>query len=92
MGHKSVLIWGLAQWARPMFHLLLDGESDAVHRQLGEMLPYDSYFRFQVELVHNRLCLDNALPTNIENLVLDAKRLIGSATKELDLLCELLTR
>ncbi len=92
MGHKSVQNWGLAQWARPMFHLLLDGASDAVHRQLREMLPRDSYFRFQVELVRGSESLDNASRANIKNLVLDAQRLIRSATKELDLLCELLTR
>ena len=92
ISHHQVRDWGLAQWARPILHVIMDGASDAVHRQLREILPSDAYYRFQIELEHASESMDDASPLNIERLLLDASRLMKASDRELDALCELLTK
>ena len=92
ISHHQVRDWGLAQWARPILHVIMDGASDAVHRQLREILPGEAYHRFQVDLLHASESMDDASPENIERLFLDARRLIKASDRELDTICTLLAK
>ena len=91
MAHHEVKDWGLAQWARPILHVLMDGASDVVHRQLREMLPEDAYWRLQVRLAHASESIDDATHKNLADLMAEGERLIKSADRELDAICETLS-
>ncbi len=82
--------WGLAQWARPIVHLVQDGSGDAVHRQLSVFLSSNSYFRLQADLVSGSEHLDDTSSANLEHLIDDAERFIHQNDERIDQLCELL--
>ena len=92
MAHHEVKDWGLAQWARPILHVLMDGASHVVHRQLREMLPADAYWRLQVDLARASESLDDTTPQNLADLMAEGERLIQSADRELDAICGALSR
>ena len=87
VAHHEVKDWGLAQWARPILHVLMDGNSDIVHRQLREMLPAEAYWRLQVELTRASETLDDASPANLADLMAEGEKLIEAADRELDSIC-----
>ncbi|MDA8262749.1 MAG: patatin-like phospholipase family protein [Actinomycetota bacterium] len=91
MAHQEVSDWGLAQWARPILHVLMDGASHVVHRQLREMLPADAYWRLQVDLAHASESIDDATPQNLADLMAAGERLVKSTDRELDEICATLT-
>ncbi|MDA8209268.1 MAG: patatin-like phospholipase family protein [Actinomycetota bacterium] len=92
IAHHEVRDWGLAQWARPILHVLMDGASDVVHRQLREMLPPDAYWRLQIDLTRASESIDDATPRNLADLMAEGERLIKSSDRELDAICEALAR
>jgi patatin-like phospholipase/acyl hydrolase len=83
--------WGLAHWARPLLHIVVDGAGETVDFQLRTMLGEDHYHRFQIPLKHASDDLDDASPENIEKLREEAQRLIEGQDRELDGVCQQLT-
>jgi hypothetical protein len=73
----------------------MDGVSDTVEHQLGWLLPdrdgQPRYFRFQLERPPAAATLDHAGPAQLEALAEAASGLIETQTKQLDILCEILT-
>jgi patatin-like phospholipase/acyl hydrolase len=92
MAADEVLDWGLAHWGRVILHLVIDGSSEMVHRQLGEILPPGSYHRLQAALADASEALDDATEANIDRLKSLAAGLIAANDRELDELCAELSR
>jgi patatin-like phospholipase/acyl hydrolase len=85
--------WGVAQWARPVFSVVLDGISSAVDQQLWQLLPTGNtmanrYYRFQPTLTPESSSFDNTSPENIETLKNLSKDLITNNQEALSLLCQ----
>jgi predicted acylesterase/phospholipase RssA len=80
--------WGLAQWARPILHVVLDAVSIAIDQQLIALLGPERYWRFQVELTHARDDIDDASPENLDRLREEAARLIEEQSERLDRILE----
>jgi hypothetical protein len=75
-----------------ILHLVIDGSSEMVHRQLGEILPPGSYHRLQAALADASEALDDATEANIDRLKSLAAGLIAANDRELDELCAELSR
>ncbi len=89
--YEQVRHWGLAEWARPLLHVVLDGASMAIHEQLATILGPERYSRLQVTLTQASDDLDDARPENIARLERHARELIADRSAELDRLVKLLT-
>jgi predicted acylesterase/phospholipase RssA len=88
--------WGLIGWARPVLDLVFDGVSDAVDYQMRKLLEEfkdpTQYYRFQGELTHANDDMDDASERNIRDLRLLAGSLIENHHREIDQLCDRLSR
>jgi patatin-like phospholipase/acyl hydrolase len=87
--------WGVAQWARPILDIVLDGVSSTVEYQLRSLLPArpdgtDRYFRLQTPLNERNSSLDNATRENLKALRAQAGRLVEERSGEIDRICEAL--
>jgi len=81
--------WGLAQWARPLLGVMMDGSSAAIDYQLDELLGLDrDHFRFQTQLQGVSDALDDASAQNIEGLRELAQSSIADNNGRLDAVCE----
>ena len=85
---KRAKSWGLAQWAKPIFNVVLDGVSATVDYQLKQMVP--QYFRFQPNLEASCAPMDKVDGQNLRRLRLTADAMIRERSQELRLLGELL--
>ena len=86
--------WGLAQWAKPVFNIVMDGGSQTVDYQLRQLLPGKlagpRYYRFQPQLDASTRAMDNAAASNMRRLRILAGALIGDhATQLHDLAAQL---
>lgn len=86
--YEQIRHWGLAQWARPILHVVLDGASIAIDQQLRAVLGPERYWRFQIALTRARDELDDARPENIALLKREAEQLISDRSADLDRLAE----
>ena len=84
--------WGLAQWARPILHVVFDGVGQSIDFQLQHLLGPERYHRIQCPLQHASHDLDDASPENIAQLEEESARTIQAHDDELDTLCKLLVR
>lgn len=89
--YAQIREWGVAQWARPILHLVLDGVSMAIDHQLAELLRPGCYWRFQSVLTQARDDLDDARPENIAQLKAQASNLISARAAELEEVAERLS-
>jgi patatin-like phospholipase/acyl hydrolase len=80
--------WGLAGWLVPLLGIVFDGINDTVDYQLRQILPKESYYRFQVVLYQGNEDMDDASSQNIRILKLLAEELINKEKDKLDRLCE----
>ncbi len=87
--YKRAKSWGLAQWAKPIFNVVLDGVSATVDYQLKQMVP--QYFRFQATLEASCAPMDKVDRQNLRRLRLTAEAMIRERSQELHLLSELLS-
>lgn len=84
--------WGLIEWARPLFDIVLDGVSDTVNYQMktilnrGEEVP--QYFRFQIPLQGASDDLDDASPDNLRALERLAEQLRAKEADRLRAVCD----
>ena len=84
--------WGLAQWAKPVLNVVLDGGSATVDYQLQKLCEVGNYFRFQPMLEASCSPMDKTNPANLRRLRLTADTLIREKRVELDKIAGLLTR
>jgi hypothetical protein len=94
--YEQVINWGLAQWARPLLNIVLDGISDSTHDHMEKAhrstyTNLEHYFRFQADLAAEQEYIDNATPKNIRALKVRAADLIRESENELNSLCRVLT-
>lgn len=88
--------WGLLGWIRPLFSLMMDGQSDAADFHLRQLLPdaelmsAQRYFRFDTELDIANDNIDEASGTNIRNLKKEAEQILENQQAEMDRLLRLL--
>lgn len=78
--------WGKAGWAIPILSCMFDGASDAANYQMSHILG-DSFVRLQTSLSIASDDMDNATNGNIQNLKLEARKLIKIHKKEIDRIC-----
>ncbi len=86
--YEQVRHWGLAQWARPILGVVLDGVSMVIDHQLSAILGPERYWRFQTVLTQANDDLDDATPENIALLKGHAQELIRSRSDDLDRLVD----
>jgi patatin-like phospholipase/acyl hydrolase len=82
--------FGLAEWARPLLNVVMDGVSDATDFQCRQILG-ERHFRFQTPLETGMDDLDDVSQTNMEALAERAKRLVADRSADLDRVCAELT-
>jgi patatin-like phospholipase/acyl hydrolase len=83
--------WGLAQWAKPLLHIVANGTNKVIDLELQHFLGSERYHRFQVELPEE--CdLDNATPENFQRLRKLAEDLVTKRSADLDRVCAHLLR
>jgi patatin-like phospholipase/acyl hydrolase len=90
IAYSEAMDWGLAGWAIPLLSCMFDGASDAASYQMSQILG-DSFIRFQTSLSIASDDMDNATKGNIENLKLEAKKLISVNKKEIERVCAILS-
>lgn len=86
--------WGLIEWARPLFKVLLGGSSDSVHYQMRELLP-DGYVRITKDFDggrgHSALqVIDDASPKNLQALERFAEGIVTDRLDEIERLAKVL--
>jgi uncharacterized protein len=84
--------FGLAQWAKPVLEIVLDGVSSTVDYQLRQLLPAGAsgvrrYYRFQTRLEPGSESMDNASADNIRSLKLKGQALVRDRDDDLTTLC-----
>ena len=83
--------WGLAQWAKPLLHVVANGTNKVIDFELRHFLGSERYYRFQVELTKD--CeLDDAAPENFDHLRKLGADLVKRTSRELDHVCAHLVR
>ncbi|MHA1469484.1 MAG: CBASS cGAMP-activated phospholipase [Candidatus Asgardarchaeia archaeon] len=81
--------WGLVGWTVPLLSCMFDGASDVVDYQMKQILG-DSFIRLQTSLVVASDDMDNVTKGNIDNLKLEAKKLIKTHKIQIDKICNIL--
>lgn len=71
--------WGAAEWAIPLIDVLFDGSADSVNYIASQLIPRQSYFRFQTRLSDAYDDLDNADKTNLNALMRLASQYIDGS-------------
>lgn len=79
--------WGKILWARPVIGVVLDGASDTVEHELGQLLQKNSYYRFQTDIPASNRAMDDASPSNIAALKEIAAAMIRDRTDDIDTIC-----
>ena len=83
--------WGLTSWAHPLIDILMDGVTDTVDYEVGQLLG-DRYLRLQTDLSQEEQELDDARATNIAALEASAQEMIVAKQAMLDAFCARLSR
>ncbi len=89
--HYEAKNWGKAGWLIPLLDCMFDGVADASHYQMNMLLD-DGYIRLQTSLDTASDDMDNVTDSNIENLKLEATRLIQAHTDDLERICKILSQ
>jgi patatin-like phospholipase/acyl hydrolase len=83
--------WGLANWAKPILDVVLDGVSDTVDHQMDQLCNRDGgvrrYYRFQTELPDGVGAMDDASPEHVRQLQAAAQSIVREQGDQLDDLC-----
>jgi patatin-like phospholipase/acyl hydrolase len=83
--------WGLAQWAKPLLHIVANGTNKVIDLELQHFLGSERYFRFQPDLPEE--CdLDDASPARFHDLRRLGEDLVTKMGDDLDSVCSLLAR
>ncbi len=79
--------WGKISWAQPVIGVVLDGASDTVEHELGQLLKKDEYHRFQTDIPTPYRAIDDASPRNLAELTSIAQAMIDGRSAELSAIC-----
>lgn len=60
--------YNVLDWAKNLFDITSDGQSDNTEYLLRKLLPEDRYFRFQVRLPKTNASMDNIEDSNLKDL------------------------
>jgi patatin-like phospholipase/acyl hydrolase len=88
---KEARDWGRLGWALPLLSCMFDGVADAADYQMTTLLE-ENYFRLQTDLSIASDDMDNVTNGNIENLILEAKKLIRTQKHRIEAIVKILTR
>lgn len=88
--YQEARSWGKAGWLLPLLGCMFDGVSDAADYQMRRLIG-EKYIRLQTSLSIGSDDMDNATQGNIENLKLEAKKLIRTHKAEMELIRQFLT-
>jgi len=87
--------WGVANWAKPIIDILMQGSSYTVDYQLQQLLPptlagQRGYYRFTAHINDTGVDshMDNAKKENIDALLNMGKQVITQHDKEIDEVCK----
>jgi hypothetical protein len=72
--------------------VVFDGISDTTDHQLRTLLQRNRYYRFQTQLTKKSQDMDDASAQNIARLKSFGTRIIRTKSRQIDKLCEALTR
>lgn len=75
--HEEAVDWGLLEWAGPVISVMMDGQLDAPHYQLEQILGAN-YYRFQGRLELANDDMDDASRRNIAALEEEARRILAA--------------
>ena len=85
--YDDIKSWGEARWVQPLISVMMDGVSAATDYQLAQILGQDNYFRLQTTLDVASDEMDDASKDNIQNLLLQADRLLEASDSTLTKIC-----
>lgn len=80
-------IRGKIFWAQPLLGMVLDGASDTVEHELGQLLSPPDYYRFQLPIPNANREIDDASVTNLKTLKDLTNTMITARTEDLDAIC-----
>jgi patatin-like phospholipase/acyl hydrolase len=80
--------FGKLFWAVPVIGVLLDGNSDTVEYELGQLLPKGKYYRFQTNIPRANRAIDDASRRNLADLRAVAGRMIADRSADLTIVCQ----
>lgn len=75
--------WGKAMWALPVIDCMFDGSSKATHYAMSNILPKESYWRFQTQLTETAEALDGVSEMNLVELERLGRNLIDASRDRL---------
>jgi len=84
--YEDAVSWGLLEWAGPVISVMMDGQLDAPHYQLEQILGAN-YYRFQGRLELANDDMDDASRRNIAALKEEARRIVAAQEGERRALC-----
>ncbi|TAE75358.1 MAG: patatin [Bacteroidetes bacterium] len=93
--YKNAVDWGLIHWAKPTIDMMFDGVSNSINYQLQalfETRKNHTYYRFQRELQNQYNDMDDTSTETLNYLVALSERLISEQWKEINELCEKLSK
>ena len=85
--YSQALGWGKLFWAQPVVGVVLDGSSDTVEHELGQLLGPAEYHRFQTAIPVANRAMDDASPSNLQALRDIAQAMIQTRNADLDAIC-----
>lgn len=90
--------WGVANWAKPIIDVLMQGSAYAIDYQMRQLLPVSTsgqkaYYRFEAMINQTGIdpAMDNAKKDNLEALLELGRKLVAEQDRELDEVCARLT-
>jgi patatin-like phospholipase/acyl hydrolase len=86
--YEDIKSWGEARWVQPLIGVMMDGVSAATDYHLAQILGGSNYFRLQTTLDVANDEMDDASGDNIQNLLLQADRLIEASSPTLTTICD----
>ncbi|GAB4480587.1 MAG: patatin-like phospholipase family protein [Anaerolineae bacterium] len=92
LDYDRVKGWGIVEWIRPLLDIVLDSASNNVEYLLGQILPPEQYYRFQIQLDRDSEALDNVSADNIRRLIALAAIGVQDQRDRLDRVCAALDR
>ena len=91
ISYKEAQHWGLAKWARPLLHVVLDGVAKTVDYELQQLCQQANgqprYYRLESTLPTASAAMDDAKPENIKRLLADAETLLETQAATVEQIC-----
>ena len=85
--HEEAKDFGVVEWIKPLIDIMMDGNSDTVAYQMGQLLEgsgNSEHFRLQASLNKDNADMDNVKDENIRQLKIAARNLMNEQSKDLN--------